>query len=108
MSADTLVFMEDLNMDIVKENEILRKRNKDLSKSLEEAKAEIERLKELNADVERDKVLADLKNIEKEWKEIVADLQKQRETYANLNRELAAFKNELCKKQKKSFLLKRK
>lgn len=100
MSADTLVFMEDLNMDILKENEILRKRNKDLSKSLEEAKAEIERLKELNADVERDKALADLKNIEKEWKEIVADLKEQKERYVALNQQLVELENELCGKRK--------
>lgn len=71
-----------------------------LSKELEEARAEIEKLKVLSADMEKDRLLADLRNTEKEWKQVVADLKEQREQYANLNQQLAAFKNELCKERR--------
>lgn len=71
-----------------------------LTKELEEARAEIEKLKVLNADTEKDKLLADLRNTEKEWKQVVADLKEQKEQYANLIHQLVAFKDELCRKRR--------
>lgn len=82
-------------MNVIKQNELLRKRNNELSTELAEAKKEIERLK-----ADKSKLFEDLQNTEKEWKQIIADLKEQKEMYVVLNRQLVELKDELCGKRK--------
>lgn len=84
-------------MNVIKQNELLRKRNEELSTELAEAKKEIERLK---ADADKSKLFEDLQNTEREWKQIIADLKEQKERYVVLNRQLVELKDELCGKRK--------
>lgn len=84
-------------MNVIKQNELLRKRNEELSTELAEAKKEIEKLK---AAADKSKLFEDMQNTEKEWKQIIADLKEQKERYVVLNRQLVELKDELCGKRK--------
>lgn len=82
-------------MDSQKHIEILKKRNIALSTQLEEAKQKVQELE--NADTSKDdldSLITEIEGLRKQFTEAIKDLDKAREKYNTLNKELMAIKQD--------------